>query len=333
VWQRAGRCGWFTGHVTGSRAYGRRPSGRFRPGIDGITRLGGSLLGGWPLASRPGPARWLRPGAGHWPSRIGVTGRDGEGSSTGKRRAAGLGRACRRHRADRRRTIRSLADAWRGRLGRCAAAGRRALASPAGMCPGIPTRPGRTVLGRWALLARGGPGIPGWLAVGRGGLRRPGRGRIRRARPARCRRARPRPGLAIAGGGRRGARQVSRAGEAGLADPDGGHIGDRARRLGGRNRFPEDRRTLPHDPGCQQERRQCAKADGDVDNRQVASDNPRDKHCDRHGNEGGAYLDHSRPPRARLSHPRANACRAQALRRGGSRQCDRWARTARHRHQ
>ena len=288
----------------------------------------------------PGPARGspLRPGAGRWSRCISVPGQDREGRNTGKHRAARLARACRRQWDGRCRTIRGLAATASGSgLGRSPAATWGALTSPAGgVRPGIASCPGRTVLGGRALHARGGPAVPPWLAVGRGGLRGLVPGLIRRASPGRCHRARPRPGSAITRSGRRGAccggRQVSRAGDTGLADTDGGRIGDRPRRLGNHNWLPEDCRTLPYDPGRQQERRQRTKADGYVDNRQAAGDNPRDKHCERHGNEDGANLDHSRPPRARLSHPGANAGRARALRRGGSRRCDRWARTARHRH-
>jgi hypothetical protein len=189
------------------------------------------------------------------------------------------------------------------------------------MCPGGPPGyPAGTVLGGRALLARTclartclartRPAVPARLAIGRTGLGRTRHGGLSWAsgRHGGCavlarwyRRERPRLGFAsraVALGGQFAAGLARQADDRGTAMRHGREFGDRARRPGGRAPLPEDFRSLLHNPGRQQERRQRTEPDGSVDNRQAASDNPRDKYRYRRGHEDGADLNHTRPPRA-----------------------------------
>jgi hypothetical protein len=60
----------------------------------------------------------------------------------------------------------------------------------------------------------------------------------------------------------------------------------------------EDLLPVPEHTDRQQEPRDGAHADGDVDERQAAGDDPRDEQSDRCGNEESTEPDHVRSPRA-----------------------------------
>jgi hypothetical protein len=72
----------------------------------------------------------------------------------------------------------------------------------------------------------------------------------------------------------------------GRAEPDDGTFGT------------EDLLPVPEHADRQQQRRNGAHADGDIDKRQAAGDDSGDEQSDRCGNEESAEPDHVRSPRA-----------------------------------